>query len=133
MTETLVTSGADNKSSEKRSRYGSYLFDRTRYSAPDGMNNVELGNHSSRQFLAAEETHSFAPTFVNAVRFGFNHEAGNNNQSTGAINAVATDGSLGSFAGRNAAQVQIGGASLLPGRVGGLPTHLHRSNSFHVY
>src|SRR5437588_3257707 len=111
--ENFVTTRADHKFSEKDSLYGTYLFDRTPYSAPDGMNNVELGSLSSRQFLAAEETHSFTPTFVNAVRFGFNHEAVNNNQSTGAINAVATDGTLGSFAGRNAAQVQTGGASLL--------------------
>src|SRR3989440_2717560 len=131
--ENFVTTRADHKFSEKDSLYGTYLFDRTPYSAPDGMNNVKLGSLSSRQFLAAEETHSFAPTFVNAVRFGFNHEAVNNNQSTGAINAVATDGSLGSFAGRNAAQVQIGGASLLPGGVGGLPTYLYRWNSFQVY
>src|SRR2546426_6913139 len=118
--ENFVTTRADHKFSEKDSLYGTYLFDRTPYSAPDGMNNVKLGSLSSRQFLAAEETHSFTPTFVNAVRFGFNHEAVNNNQSTGAINAVAADGSLGSFAGRNAAQGQIGGASLLPGGVGGL-------------
>ncbi len=131
--ENFVTTRADHKFSEKDSLYGTYLFDRTPYSAPDGMNNVKLGSLSSRQFLAAEETHSFTPTFVNAVRFGFNHEAVNNNQSTGAINAVATDGNLGSFAGRNAAQVQIGGASLLPGGVGGLPTYLYRWNSFQVY
>jgi len=131
--ENFVTTRADHKFSEKDSLYGTYLFDRTPYSAPDGMNNVKLGSLSSRQFLAAEETHSFTPTFVNAVRFGFNHEAVNNNQSTGAINAVAADGSLGSFAGRNAAQVQIGGASLLPGGVGGLPTYLYRWNSFQVY
>ena len=97
------------------------------------MNNVKLGSLSSRQFLAAEETHGFTPTFVNAVRFGFNHEAVNNNQSLGAINAVALDSTLGSFAGRNAAQVQISGASLLPGGVGGLPTYLYHWNSFQVY
>src|SRR5436190_503753 len=131
--ENFVTTRADHKFSEKDSLYGTYLFDRTPYSAPDGMNNVKLGSLSSRQFLAAEETHSFAPTFVNAVRFGFNHEAVNNNQSTGAINPVAADSTLGSFAGRNAAQVQITGNSLMPGGVGGLPTYSYRWNSFQVY
>ncbi len=131
--ENFVTTRIDHKFSQKDSLYGTYVFDRTPYSAPDGMNNVKLGSLSSRQFLAAEETHSFTPIFVNAVRFGFNHEAVNNNQSTGAINPVAADSSLGSFAGRNAAQVQIGGASLLPGGVGGLPTYLYRWNSFQVY
>src|SRR5213080_358764 len=131
--ENFVTTRADHKFSEKDSLYGTYLFDRTPYSAPDGMNNVKLGSLSSRQLLAAEETHSFSPTLVNAVRFGFNHEAVNNNQSIAAINPVAADSSLGSFAGRNAAQVQIAGNSLMPGGVGGLPTYLYRWNSFQVY
>jgi len=131
--ENFVTTRIDHRFSQKDSLYGTYVFDRTPYSAPDGMNNVKLGSLSSRQFLAAEETHSFTPTFVNAVRFGFNHEAVNNNQSTGAINPVATDSTLGSFAGRNAAQVQITGNSLMPGGVGGLPTYLYRWNSFQVY
>ena len=131
--ENFVTSRVDHKFSEKDSLYGTYVFDRTPYSAPDGMNNVKLGSLSSRQFLAVEETHGFTPTFVNAVRFGFNHEAVNNNQSLAAIKAVASDSTLGSFAGRNAAQVQISGASLMPGGVGGLPTYLYHWNSFQVY
>jgi hypothetical protein len=131
--ENFVTTRIDHKFSQSDGLYGTYLFDRTPYSAPDGMNNVKLGSLSSRQFVAAEETHSFTPTFVNAVRFGFNHEAVNNNQSLGAINPVASDGALASFAGRNAAQVQISGASLLPGGVGGLPTYLYHWNSFQVY
>src|SRR2546429_1756317 len=97
------------------------------------MNNVKLGSLSSRQIVAAEETHSFAPTFVNAVRFGFNHEAVNNNQSLGAINPVASDGTLASFADRNAAQVLISGVSPLPGGVGGLPTYLYHWNSLQFY
>jgi hypothetical protein len=131
--ENFVTTRIDHKFTDKDSVFGTYLFDRTPYSAPDGMNNVGLGSLSSRQIVAVEETHSFTPTFVNAVRFGFNHEVVNNNQSLGAINPVAADGSLASFAGRNAAQVQIGGASLLPGGVGGLPTYLYHWNSFQVY
>src|SRR6266851_761544 len=131
--ENFVTTRIDHKFSDKDSLFGTYLFDRTPYSAPDSMDNVQLGSLSSRQFFAAEETHSFTPTFVNAVRFGFNHEAVNNDQSLSAINSVASDGSLGSFAGRNAAQVQISGVSLLPGGVGSLPTYLYRWNSFQVY
>ncbi len=131
--ENFVTTRIDHKFSDKNSLFGTYLFDRTPYSAPDSMNNVKLGSLSSRQIVAAEETHSFTPTFVNAVRFGFNHEAVNNNQSLGAINPVASDGTLASFAGRNAAQVLISGVSPLPGGVGGLPTYLYHWNSFQVY
>src|SRR6267154_3112552 len=94
----------DHKFTDKDSIFGTYLYDRTPYSSPDGMNNVLLGSTSARQIVAVEETHSFTPSFVNAVRFGFNHENVSNNQSLKAINPVATDSSLGSFAGRNAAQ-----------------------------
>jgi len=131
--ENFVTTRIDHKFSDKNSLFGTYLFDRTPYSAPDSMNNVKLGSLSSRQIVAAEETHSFTPTFVNAVRFGFNHEAVNNNQSLGAINPVASDGTLASFAGRNAAQVLIAGVSPLPGGVGGLPTYLYHWNSLQFY
>ncbi len=131
--ENFVTTRIDHKFSDKDSLFGTYLFDRTPYSAPDSMNNVKLGSLSSRQIVAAEETHSFTPTFVNAVRFGFNHEAVNNNQSLGAINPVASDGTLASFADRNAAQVLISGVSPLPGGVGGLPTYLYHWNSLQFY
>ncbi len=131
--ENFVTTRIDHKFTDRDSLFGTYLYDKTPYSSPDGMDNVLLGSKSARQIVAAEETHSFTPTFVNAVRFGFNHEAVNNNQSLKAINPVAADSSLGSFAGRTAAQVQIGGASLLGGGVGGLPTYLYHWNSFQVY
>jgi len=131
--ENFITTRIDHKFTDKDSLFGTYLYDRTPYSSPDGMDNVLLGSTSARQIVAVEETHSFTPTFVNAVRFGFNHEAVSNNQSLKAINPVATDSSLGSFAGRTAAQVQIGGASLLGGGVGGLPTYLYHWNSFQVY
>src|SRR6266404_139201 len=104
--ENFVTTRIDHKFTDRDSIFGTYLYDRTPYSSPDGMNNVLLGSTSARQIVAVEETHSFTPSFVNAVRFGFNHENVANNQSIKAINPVATDGSLGSFAGRNASQVQ---------------------------
>src|SRR5712672_1631852 len=132
--ENFVTTRIDHKFNDRDSVFGTYLYDRTPYSSPDGMDNVLLGSTSARQIVAVEETHSFTPTFINAVRFGFNHEAVSNNQSLKAINPVATDNSLASFAGRTAAQVQIGGGgSLLGGGVGGLPTYLYHWNSFHVY
>jgi hypothetical protein len=131
--ENFVTTRIDHRFSDKDGLFGTYLYDRTPYSSPDGMNNVLLGSTSARQIVAVEETHSFTPTFVNAVRFGFNHEAVNNNQSLKAINPVATDSSLASFAGRDAAQVQIAGTSLMPGGVGGLPTYLYDWNSYQVY
>jgi len=134
--ENFVTTRMDHKFSDKDSLFGTYLFDRTPYNAPDSMGNVELGSLSSRQIVAAEETHSFTPTFVNAVRFGYNHESVSNNQSLNAIkgpNSPAADPLLGAFAGRDAAFVNVGGLSPMPGGVGGLPTYFYHWNSFQGY
>ncbi|HVS88497.1 MAG TPA: TonB-dependent receptor [Candidatus Acidoferrum sp.] len=132
--ENFVTTRIDHKFSDKDSLFGTYMFDRTPYSSPDSFNNVLLGSLSSRQIVAAEETHSFTPTFVNAVRFGYNHESVNNNQSLKAINSAAADPSLAAFAGRDAAFVSVGGLTpSLPGGVGGLPTYFYHWNSFQGY
>src|SRR5216683_2014099 len=88
---------------------------------------------SSRHIVAVEETHSFTPTFVNAVRFGYNHERVDNDASVKAINPAAGDVALGAFSGRNASFVNVNGLSALPGGVGGLPTYLYRWNSFQAY
>jgi Carboxypeptidase regulatory-like domain/TonB-dependent Receptor Plug Domain/TonB dependent receptor len=131
--ENFVTTHLENKFSEKDKLTGTYLFDRTPYSSPDSFGNVLLGSMTSRQIVTAEETHSFTPTFVNAVRFGYNHESVNNNQSVSAINPAASDPKLAAFSGRHAAFVHIGGVSDMPGGVGGLPTYFYRWNSFQGY
>jgi hypothetical protein len=141
--ENFVTTRIDHKFSSKDSLFGTYMFDRTPYTSPDSMGNVLLGSLSSRQIVAAEETHSFTPTFVNAIRFGYNHESVNNNQSVSAINPAAVDTPscamqtpptcLAAFAGRNAAFVHVGGVTDMSGGVGGLPTYLYRWNSFQGY
>src|SRR5712692_1432205 len=133
--ENFVTTRVDHKFSGNDSLFGTYMFDRTPYTSPDSMGNVLLGSLTSRQIVAAEETHSFTPTFVNAVRFGYNHESVNNNQSVTAINLPwASDTTLGAFAGRDAAFVHVGGGLTdMSGGVGGLPTYLYRWNSFQGY
>src|SRR5215472_1925324 len=132
--ENFVTTHLENKFSEKDRLIGTYVFDRTPYSSPDSFNNVVLGSLSSRQIVAAEETHSFTPIFVNAVRFGYNHESENNNQSLRAINPAASDSKLAAFSGRDASFIHIGGGPTdMPGGVGGLPTYFYRWNSFQGY
>ena len=131
--ENFVTTRIDHKFSEKDSLFGTYLYDKTPYTSPDSFGNVGLSTLSSRQIVAAEETHSFTPGFVNAIRFGYNHEHVDNDASVTALNPAAADGSLGSFAGRNAAVVNVGGLSSMNGGVGGLPTYLYRWNSFQIY
>jgi len=133
VTENFVTTRVDHKFSDKDGLFGTYLFDKTPYSSPDSFSNVELNTLSSRQIVAVEETHSFTSNFVNAVRFGYNHESVDNNASVKALNTAASDTSLGAFAGRDAAYVKVNGLTDMSGGVGGLPTYLYRWNSYQWY
>ncbi|PYX11949.1 MAG: hypothetical protein DMG85_03940 [Acidobacteria bacterium] len=131
--ENFLTTRIDHKFSEKDALFGSYLFDRTPYSAPDGVNDVLLGSLSARQIFALEETHIFSTGFANSVRLGYNHETVNNNESVAAINPLATDTSLGIFPGRTATQLFISGVTPFLGGVGGEPTYFYRWNTFQFY
>ena len=131
--ENFVTARVDHRFSEKDSLFGTFLYDRTPYNSPDSFGNVGLNTLSSRQIVAVEETHNFRPTLVNAIRFGYNHEHVDNDASVKALNPAAADTSLGAFAGRNAAVVNVNGLSSMSGGVGGLPTYLYRWHSFQLY
>ena len=87
--ENFFTTRVDHNFSDKDSLFGTYMYDKTPYSSPDGLNNVEFETLTARQFVAIEETHIFTPRFANSIRIGGNHEAVNNNQSAKAINPDA--------------------------------------------
>ena len=131
--ENFITTRIDHHISENDSLFGTYVYDNTPYSSPDGLNNVMFNTRTTRQILAIEETHTFAPTFANSIRVGGNHEHVINNGSFTAINPLASDVSLGSFAGRAAAQVFISGVTPFTGGVGGSPTYLYHWNSLQAY
>ena len=138
VSENFLTARVDHHFSSKDSLAGSYMFDRTPYSSPDGLNNVEFQTLTARQFVSIEETHLFSPSFVNSIRVGGNHEAVNNNQSVKAINPDAAKTALGvggtAFAGRAASQVIINsGVTPFSGGVGGSPTYLYHWNSIQLY
>jgi outer membrane receptor protein involved in Fe transport len=138
VSENFITTRVDHKISNDDSLFGTYMFDKTPYSSPDGLNDVEFTTRTSRQFLAVEETHIFAPGFMNSIRIGGNHESVNNNQSLKAINSAAADTSLGvggsAFAGRAAPQVLIGGGVTdFTGGIGGSPTYFYHWNSIQLY
>jgi Carboxypeptidase regulatory-like domain/TonB-dependent Receptor Plug Domain/TonB dependent receptor len=136
--ENFFTGRVDHRFSDKDSLVGSYFYDKTPYSSPDGLNNVEFNTLTARQFVSLEETHIFSPSFANSIRIGGNHEAVNNNQSLKAINpdAARTDLGVGgtAFAGRAASQVLMGGGVTdFTGGVGGSPTYFYHWNSIQVY
>lgn len=133
--ENFVTTRIDHHFSEKDAVSGTYLYDNTPYNSPDSFGNVALTTLSSRQIVAVEENHIFTPTFLNAVRFGYNHEKVNNDATAKAINPVANDLSLGVFPNRDASVVILSGGLLtqMNGGVGGLPTYFYRWNSYQLY
>jgi hypothetical protein len=135
--ENFLTTRVDHRFSSRDNLFGTYMFDRTPYSSPDGLDNVEFTTRTSRQFAAVEETHMFSQSFVNSVRLGGNHEAVNNNQSLKAINPDAVRPDLGAggvaFAGRDAAQVFMSSVTPFTGGVGGSPTYFYHWNSIQLY
>jgi Carboxypeptidase regulatory-like domain/TonB dependent receptor-like, beta-barrel/TonB-dependent Receptor Plug Domain len=134
VSENFFTSRADHKFSDKDSMFGSFMYDKTNFSAPGQMNQVLLGSLTLRLLLTLEETHVFRPNLVNTVRGGFNRESADDDVSAAAINPAAADLALGSQPGRAAAQVFISGVP--PGFTGGVganPTYLYRWNSFQGY
>ncbi len=138
VSENFLTTRVDHKISDSDSLFGTYMYDKTPYSSPDGLNNVEFTTLTARQFTSVEETHVFGPGFANSIRIGGNHEAVNNNQSLKAINPDAARTDLGAggpaFAGRAASQVLIGGGVTdFTGGVGGSPTYFYHWNSLQAY
>jgi hypothetical protein len=138
VSENFLTTRVDHKISDGDSLFGTYMYDKTPYSSPDGLNNVEFTTLTARQFTSVEETHVFGPGFANSIRIGGNHEAVNNNQSLKAINPDAARTDLGAggpaFAGRAASQVLIGGGVTdFTGGVGGSPTYFYHWNSLQAY
>jgi hypothetical protein len=137
--ENFLTTRVDHNFSNKDSLFGTYMFDRTPYSSPDGLDNVEFETLTARQFLSVEETHIVSPSFANSIRIGGNHEAVNNNESIKAINPDASKTDLGvggtAFAGRAASSVIISGGGISPfsGGVGGSPTYFYHWNSLQFY
>jgi len=131
--ENFFTTRLDHKISEKDSVSATYLFDRTPYTSPDGVNAVLLTTKSSRQIAALEETHIFKPTFANTARFGYNYEVVNNNSGASALVPEAADTSLGTFAGRTAPQLFIGGLTTFLGGVGGEAAYFYHLNAFQFF
>ena len=138
VSENFFTTRVDHNFSDKDRLFGTYMYDKTPYSSPDGLKNVEFATSTARQIVAIEETHLFTPNFANSLRFGYNHEIVANNQSQKAINPDAARLDLGvggaSFVGRAAAQVIIGGGiTPFSGGVGGSPTYFYHWNSAQLY
>jgi outer membrane receptor protein involved in Fe transport len=132
--ENFFTVRVDHKLTGSDNLFGTYLYDKTPYTAPDLFNNIQLESLTKRQFGALEETHIFSSTFTNSVRVGVNREYANNDQSVRAINPLSGDPSLGAVPGKDASLVVVGGGLTdLDGGLGSLATWLFRWTSIQAY
>ncbi len=132
--EDFFTVRLDHQVSQKDKMFGTYVFDRTPFTAPDVMDNVLKTSKTLRQQYTVEETHIFNPSLVNTVRFGFSRVAADVFIGLSAINTAAGDASLSAQPGRDAAAVIIGGGfTQLPGGVLAPSSSTIRWNSFQGY
>jgi outer membrane receptor protein involved in Fe transport len=87
---------------------------------------------TKRQLLSLEQTHTFNPSLVNVVRFGFNRVLANGPQDVASINPLVSDKSLAAVPGQFPAWINVPGVTPFQGGRG-RPTYHFRWNSFQVY
>ena len=131
--EDFFTTKVDHSFSEKNSLSGTYLFDNTPFSGPDGMDLTRKGHHIRRQFAVAGGTHVFSPTLLNSFHIGANRVAASINQNMSVVNQFATDTSFAAIPGQGPARIFMNGFSLMPGGVGGAAHVFHGFTSYQAY
>lgn len=134
--ENYFTIRGDYTLTAKDSLVGTYVYDNATETQPDPLLVVLTGNSTKRQIVTAEETHTFTPTLVNSVRFGFNRVAAFAGQNATAINPSANDSSptYSAVPGRPAPGINIGGGfTSMQGGLGASPTYRFHWNSYQVY
>lgn len=113
--ENFATGRLDHKLSDNDSLFGTFTFDDTPYRSPDNLNDVLLGDRTTRRTVAVQENHVFSGSMLNSLLFGLNREGVQNNLSAKALNPAAGDLSLGAIPGEPAAQVSVGGLTPFKG------------------
>jgi hypothetical protein len=122
VTENFVTARVDHKFSEADNLSGSLQWVHALSTLPDGLNDTLTGQNTSRQFVALEETHTFSPQLINAVRGGFNRVAARGGYGVRSINPVAADPSLSAIPGRDAPKIQVSGLTPFNGSINSVDT-----------
>jgi hypothetical protein len=132
-TENFVTARIDQKISGKDNAFVTWLYDPAHNEAPDKYNTVLIGNTSSRQTLVLEESHTFNPAFVNAIRAGYNRVVARDTHGLKALVPLAADTSLHTFPGQTAPQITVTGLTAFGGGLGATGGFPRTWNSFQGY
>ena len=132
--EDFATGRIDHRISVSDNLFGTYVFDRGQQQNPDAYNFKLIGNHSSRQTLALEESHIFTPALVNSARFGFNRDVVIAFTTLSAINPAAADATLGFNPGLPVGIITVGsGVTQFSGGLGAISAYRFHFNSFQAY
>jgi hypothetical protein len=131
--ENYFTTRVDHRLTMKDNLFGTYMFDDAKSTAPDSFDNVLLGAASRRQLVTLEETHTFSPTFINTVRYGFSRTVVQAPTALSAINPAANDPSFGFVPGKPVGAFNIAGLTSFPGGFGTVGQYRFHYNSFQTY
>jgi hypothetical protein len=132
--ENFVTGRVDQNISDKDKLFGTYSFDNSPLTQPDGLNNVITSQTARRQIAAVEESHVFSPAFVNSLRLGYNRAFTDAAAATQVLNPAVTNPALmwSPTVGSPARVLAFGGLSaiMVPSF---LPAFQYYWNAYQVY
>src|SRR5262245_49045980 len=106
--ENFFTTRLDHKISDTNSLFGTYNYDNSPFTTPDGFNTTSVKSGVKRNIVAVEWNHVFSPAFVNTARLGYNRNFTTNNLTTGAIQSAYADPSLSMMPGYDAPGMIMG-------------------------
>lgn len=130
--ENFGTARIDHTFSAKDSLFGAWQMDKASLLTPDGLNDSIIGNATSSQFIALEETHIFTSELLNSARVGFSRHTEETSQ-TMALNPLAASPTLGAVPGLNAPEIDVAGLTSFTGGTTSLPQNDFHLNSFQGY
>jgi hypothetical protein len=131
--ENYYTTRADVKFSSKDSLNGSWYYDHSTFTQPDGLNQVQDQFALGRQGFSAEETHLFGAGLVNTIRGGYNRSFANGQLTPSAINPAAADTSLGMVPNLYAPRITVAGLTTFRGGLRGQSVQNYLLQSYQFY
>ncbi len=131
--ENFFTTRIDRQFSANDSLSGTYMYDNSNFSQPDSLDTTLVDSRVGREALILQESHTFSPSFVNVVRFGYSRQNALGNQNLTAILPLATSTALGFIPGRAAGYINVPGLTLYTGGVGSANAPHYFWNSFQFY
>jgi hypothetical protein len=132
-TVDMYTGRIDHRFSESDNLHGTFLYENSETTSPDGTDFVQTGQISDRRLVSLEETHIFSPSLINIVRAGVSRSISGAPIQTRAINPLATDTSLGFLPGAAVGNITITGITTLNGGLGAIAETVYHYTSDQLY